>query len=91
MSTVQQAQAIGKTGDPFWIEVVNAYETVSIFPDLTVRVERGDKAADVYFAHEGNSVVVVITPLMASEMSLTKIETHGGISDKSASAGKERE
>jgi len=81
MSTVQQAQAIGKVNNPFWVEVIDACETVSLFPDIQLRVERGDKAADVYFSESG-SVVVIITPLMESEMSLTKIQTHGGISDK---------
>jgi len=83
MSTIQNAQNIGKTGDPFWIEVINAYENVSIFKDVTFTVERGDKAADVYYARNvgnGDAVVITVRPLSGSEVSTTVIETHGQIS-----------
>ena|SRR5215831_6039931 len=89
MSTIQNAQAIGKTGDPFWVDVIQAYETIFTQPNLRLRVERGDKAADVYVASDG-CVVIVISSLSGDEMSTTKIQTHGGISDKSGS-GKERD
>ena len=79
MSTIQQAQNIGKTGDPFWAEVISAYENVSIFKDVNFRVERGDKAADVYCAQDGDTVVIVVSLLSGREISTTKIETHGEI------------
>ena len=82
MSTTQQAQNIGKTGDPFWADVISAYETVQSRPDLHLRVERGDKAADIYHANHGETIVIAIAPLAGDEQSSTKIETHAGISDK---------
>jgi len=81
MSTIDRAQAIGKTGDPFWVEVIKAYENVSIFKDITFTVERGDKAADVYYAQDvgdGDAVVITVRPLSGSEMTTTKIESNGG-------------
>jgi hypothetical protein len=86
MSTIQRAQAIGKTGDPFWVDVISAYETVLNHHDQNLRVERGDKAADVYHASDGVAVVIVITPLAGEEQSSTEIKTHAGYSDKTEKA-----
>jgi len=71
------AQDIGKTGDPFWVEIIKAYENVSIFRDIKFSVERGDKAAEVEYVD--GDVVITVTHLMGIQPSTTKIETHGGI------------
>jgi len=78
MSSIDNAQAIGKTGDPFWVEVIKAYENVSIFKDITFTIERGDKLAEM--AYVDGDVVITITPLMGHQLSTTKIERSGGYS-----------
>jgi hypothetical protein len=81
MNTTSAALSIGKLNNPFWVHVIAACESVSLFPDLSYRVERGDLSADVYHSHNGigPAVVIVVRPLESHEQSTTEIVAHKDI------------
>jgi hypothetical protein len=71
--------------DKFWSDVAEAYEALSIHKGIGLRVERGDKRAILTYEPYNDHVKITVTQLGGKEAAsnVTKIHTHGGISDKS--------